>query len=390
MNSRLLQIKESATIKMADIARKMESTGIRVVKLQTGDPDFDTPSIITDAAYQAMKEGLTHYSESRGLPTLRRALSEKLRKGNNVVFDPDREILVTHGAAHGLFITMQSLISPGDEVILIEPYYMSYVSSIQLAGGLPICIGTNPDKDFVVDVENVRSSISPRTKMIVLNSPCNPSGVVLGAETIQAIKEIVVEHNLFVLSDEVYEHIIFDGHRHISIGSLPDMQERTIIVNSFSKTYAMTGWRIGYLAATAYVVDQMLKVLQYSATNIAPFTQRAATVALETPELLNHIEMMRDLYSKRRLSGLSMVEEFQNLRAVRPAGAFYLMIDVSQCCLDSVSFASQLLEQEHVAVVPGSAFGESSEGWIRLSFAVPQEIFLEGIRRIGRFAKTKM
>jgi len=390
MNPRLLQIKESATIKMADRARKMENAGIRVVKLQTGDPDFDTPSVITAAAYQAMKEGLTHYSESRGLPTLRKALSEKLRKDNNVIYDPEREILVTHGAAHGIFITIQSLISPGDEVILIEPYYMSYASSIQLAGGVPISIGTNPDKDFVVDIENIRSAISPRTKMIVLNSPCNPSGVVLGAETIQAIKEIVVEYDLFILSDEVYEHIIFDGHRHISIGSLPDMHERTIIVNSFSKTYAMTGWRIGYLAAPAYVVDQMLKVLQYSATNIAPFTQRAATVALQTPELLNYIEMMRDTYNKRLLSGLSVAKEFQNLRVVRPTGAFYLMIDVSKCCPDSVSFASQLLEQEHVAVVPGSAFGESSEGWIRLTFAVPQEIFLEGIQRIGRFAKTKI
>jgi aspartate/methionine/tyrosine aminotransferase len=390
MNPRLLHIKESATIKIADIARKMERSGIRVVKLQTGDPDFDTPSIITDAAYQAMKEGLTHYSESRGLPTLRKALAEKLRKDNNVIFDPDREILVTHGAAHGIFITMQSLISPGDEVILIEPYYMSYAASIQLAGGVPIPIRTNPNKDFVVDIENIRASISPRTKIIVLNSPCNPSGVVLGSETIQAIKEIVMEHNLFILSDEVYEHIIFDGRRNISISSLPDMHERTIIVNSFSKTYAMTGWRIGYLAAPAYIVDQMLKVLQYSATNIAPFTQRAAIVALQTPELLNYIEMMRDTYNKRRLSGLSVVEEFQNLRVVKPAGAFYLMVDVSQCCLDSFSFASQLLEQEHVAVVPGSAFGESSEGWIRLTFAVPQEIFMEGIRRIGRFAKTQI
>ena len=385
MNPRLQQVQESVTIQIADMVREIERQGERVIKLQTGDPDFATPPMVIEAAHQAMRDGFTHYTTSRGLPELRRALAQKLEHDNNVLADPDAEILVTHGAAHAIFITMQTLLAPGDEVLFIEPFYMSYASSVRIAGGVPVTVETDPRQGFAVDVDRVRASITERSRMLVLNSPCNPSGIVLTRPETEALVQMAAQHNLYIVCDDVYEKLLYDGAQHTSIAALPSMRERTITINSLSKTYAMTGWRLGYLVALEDIVAQMLKVLQYSATNIAPFSQKAAIVALTTPELTDYIEMMRQTYNRRRQAGLSAVAEIDGLRALRPQGAFYLMLDVSQFSRDSAGFTCKLLEKTHVAVVPGAAFGKSAEGWIRLTFAVSEETLVEGIQRIGHF-----
>ena len=389
MNPRCLQVQESITIKIADLARERERRGGRIIKLQTGDPDFATPESIIAAAFKAMQAGYTHYAGSRGLPELRQRLALKLEDQNGVSYDPDTEILVTHGAAQAIFITLQTLLAPGDEVLLIEPYYMSYASSIILAGGVPRGVETDPRQDFALDLDRVQAAITPSTRMLVLNSPCNPSGIVLTKEEMEGLARIAAEHDLYVLCDDVYEKLLYDGAGHTTMATLPGMRARTITINSLSKTYAMTGWRLGYLAAPPDKVSQMLKVLQYSATNITPFSQMAAVTALTDPELPAFVETMRRTYDRRRLAGMEAVGANRGLRTIRPRGAFYLMLDISSFCRDSVEFAYRLLEKAQVAVVPGVAFGKSAEGWIRLTFAVPEETLVAGIHRIGEFARAE-
>lgn len=388
MNPRILQIQESITIKMADLAREIEQGGGRVIKLQTGDPDFATPEVVINAAHEAMKAGYTHYVASRGLPELREALATKLRQENGCEYNPDTEILVTQGAAHAIFITMQAVLQTGDEVLLIEPYYMSYASSIRIAGGVPVMVPTEAKDAFALDLERVRLALTERSRMLVLNSPCNPTGIVLAPEEVRALAKLAAEHDLFILCDEVYEKLIYDDARHTSVASLPDMRSRTITINSFSKTYAMTGWRLGYVAAPAELISQMIKVFQYSATCVAPFVQKAATVALTTPRLADYIEVMRQTYDRRRQAGLAAVAAIDGLRAIRPRGAFYLMVDISNFSQDSVGFAFNLLNKAHISLVPGASFGKSAEGWVRLTFAVPEQTLVEGIQRLGKFVQT--
>ena len=385
MNQRLSQVKESVTIQIADMVSELEHHGIDIIKLQTGDPDFATPPILIEAASKAMRDGYTHYTTSRGLLVLRKVLSEKLNKDKNIQANPDTEILITHGAAHAIFITMQALLEPGDEVLLIEPFYMSYASSIKIAGGVPITVKTDPAHGFLIDIERLSRSITKRSKVLILNSPCNPTGVVLNLNELELISRLAIEHDLYVLCDDVYEKFLYNGLKHKSMATMPNMRERTITINSLSKTFAMTGWRIGYLTASAGIVTQILKVLQYSATCIAPFTQKAALVALSSPEIDDYIEMMRKKYFQRSLAGFSEVTKINGLRAMAPQGAFYMMLDVSKFNRDSTDFALKLLENARVAVVPGVAFGKSAEGWIRLTFAVSENSFVEGIRRIGHF-----
>lgn len=389
INPRLCQVRESATIEIADRVNAIERSGQRVIRLQTGDPDFATPPEIIDAAHRAMKDGFTHYATSRGLIELRRALAEKLARDNNIQADPDTELLVTHGAAHAIFITMQTLLKPGDEVLFIEPFYKSYASSATIAGGVPVMVKTDPAQGFVVDIADVQTLITSRSRMLVLNSPCNPSGVVLPRTQIEALARIVAEHDMYVLCDDVYEKLLYDDAQHVSVAALPGMRERTITINSFSKTYAMSGWRLGYLTAPEEIVAHMLKVLQYSATNIAAFSQKAAVAALTSPEVSAYVETMRQKYDHRRLAGLEAVARIEGLRALKPQGAFYLMLDISGFCQDSSDFALKLLGNAHVAVVPGIAFGASTEGWLRLTFAVAEATLVKGIQRIGEFAHSE-
>jgi len=385
VNQRIADVQESATLRIADQARAMQRQGREVIRLETGDPDFATPTVIIESAYLAMQSGFTHYGPTRGLPDLRQAVADKLRRDNGLTADPETEILITYGAAHALFATFQALVSPGDEVLLLEPYYMSYASSVRLAGGVPVPIGSDPRSGFRVDPAQVRGRITSRTKILVLNSPCNPSGTVLSASELRDLCAIAVDANLTIVTDDVYEKLVYDGAVHRSVAALSGMAERTVTINSFSKTYAMTGWRIGYAFAWPAAISAMLKIVQCSATNIALFVQYGALSALTKPELPDQVEAMRLEYARRRTLALDAVSRPANLAAAPPDGAFYLMLDVSLAGMDSVKCSTRLLREEGVAVVPGIAFGESAEGWVRVSFSVPAPDVVEGIRRIDRF-----
>lgn len=388
MNEKLAQIQQSVTIRVADMIREIEGRGKSVVKLQTGDPDFSTPDVIVQAAFDAIKEGQTHYVNSRGLPELREAIADKLRQENGLDYDPKREILVTHGGIHGVFATLNAVIEAGDEVLIVDPCWMPYVSSTIIAGGKPVRIATDPRSDFRVTINQIESHITSHTKVLIINTPCNPTGNVLTSDELGKIAALAEYHDLYVIADEVYEKLVYDGCEHVSIASLPGMRERTITVNSFSKTYAMTGWRVGYLAARREIVDQILKISQYSITNIAPFIQKAAVIALTDPEVQRFVETMRDIYDKRRKLAIKRLEAIEGVSTIDPQGAFYLMIDISRFCLNSTKFSSRFLEKELVGVVPGVGFGQCAEGFLRITFAAAQEQIMEGIARLEQMLKV--
>jgi len=389
MNPKLVQIEQSVTVRIADMARGIESRGKHVIKLQTGDPDFDTPGIIVEAAYAAMKAGHTHYVASRGLPDLRKAIADKLSRTNGLNYDPASEILVTHGGVHAIFVTINALIKPGDEVLIIDPSWMPYASSTIIAGGNPVRIATDQQGGFQLQIEQIEAHLSESTRLLILNSPCNPTGQVLTAEELEGIADIVDRHNLYVIADEVYEKLIYDDYKHVSFASLPGMRERTVTINSFSKTYAMTGWRVGYLAASRKLVDQILKMSQYSITNVAPFVQKAAIVALTHPEVQAFVDTMRETYDKRRKRALKELEAIEGIRTVIPQGAFYFMINISRFCRDSTEFANRFLQKEFVGVVPGVGFGQCAEGFIRITFAAAEEQIMEGITRLRHLLQTE-
>ena len=385
MNPRLAQVKESITLQIADLAREIERSGEPVIKLQTGDPDFATPQVIIEAAHQAMKDGYTHYAATRGLPELRQALAHKLYHENGVEYDPNTEILVTNGASHGIFAALQALLEPGDEVLIMAPFWMPYASSTLIAGGCPIQVPTDPRRGFRFDLDQLEARVSSRSRLLMLNSPNNPSGQVLTREDLAAVAQLAEAHDLWVLVDEVYEKLIYDGKEHISFATLPGMKERTITVNSLSKTYAMTGWRVGYVAAGSSLVEEMLKIAQYSGTNVAPFSQRAALIALTDPSLHPFVKEMVQTYDRRRRKVMTAVDEIEGLGMSLPEGAFYFMLDISNFCQDSTAFTYRLLEKARVGVVPGASFGDCAEGWVRITFAVEEEPLLEGLERLGDF-----
>lgn len=390
MAGRLSQVEESVTVRIADIVRETERQGEKVVKLQTGDPDFPTPDVIIEAAYAALKAGYTHYSDSRGLPELREAIAAKLSRENGLQYAPAREILVTHGGVHAIFSTINALVGEGDEVLILDPCWMPYVSATLIAGARPVRVPADPAGDFEPPVDKIEASLGPRTRLLILNSPCNPTGRVFGAEALDVIARIARRHDLYVIADEVYEKYVYHGHRHISLASLPGMKERTITVNSLSKSYAMTGWRVGYLAAPADLVDRILKVSQYSVTNIAPFVQKAAVVALTSPAAESAAARMREVFAQRHERITRELSAVEGVRAVAPQGAFYFLVDVSRLNPDSVAFATQFLREQRVAVVPGVGFGQCAEGFFRMTFAAPEDQILEGIARLRRLAQAAL
>jgi len=384
--NRLARISESASIAIADRVRSMEASGKRVIRLQTGDPDFATPQEVINAASAALKRGATHYSLSRGLFELRQAIAEKLLKENGLDYDPQEEVLVTHGGVHAVFISISALVSSGDEVLILDPSWMPYAAATTLAGAAPVRIASSAGSEFRPQIEQIRKSISPKTRMLIINTPCNPTGIVLQPEELAELAEIAICQDLIVLADEVYEKIVFEPSAHISIATLKGMRERTITVNSFSKSYAMTGWRIGYLAGPVSLVSQILKVSQYTITNLAPFVQIAALHALTSESCREHTEQMRSAYQMRRQIAFQAFAKTQKVKSIMPAGTFYLMLDVSRIDSSSERVADELLEKKMVATVPGITYGTCAEGFLRLSLTVSEEDLKNALTRITDFA----
>lgn len=372
----------SSTVAISDRARQLQQQGVNVVNLGGGDPDFDTPVHIADAGVNAIRSGQTHYVASQGIPALRQAVAEKLLRENGLSYDPAKEIIATASGKLALYIALESLLDPDDEVLYLEPAWVSYRPLITLVGGRPVAVPLSPSENFAVRAEQLEKKVTPRTKAILINSPNNPTGRVLTEQELQAIRDVAVKHDLWVVGDEIYEHLVYDERRHTSIATLPDMRERTVVVNGMSKAYAMTGWRLGYLAAPAALTEQILKVQQHVVTCATSFGQVAAAEALQGPQ--DCVETMRQEYDRRRRRISEALNAIPGVRCPMPEGAFYLFPEIDYKGYDSWQLAEYLISEAHVAVTPGQAFGESARKNIRLTYATSMENLTEAVERIKR------
>ena len=353
-----------------------------VISLGVGEPDFDTPREIIEAGVESLREGRTHYSSNYGTIELRRALAAHLQRLYGVCYDPAKEILITVGASEAVDLALRATCDPGDEIILHEPSYVAYVPAIVFAGGTVVPVATRFEDDFALDPKAVEAAITPKTKALFLGYPANPTGAVLTDEVQDELARIAREHDLLVYSDEIYDRLAYGSYRHRAFSSLPGMRERTILMGGFSKAYAMTGWRVGWLCAPADILEGMLKVHQYGIMSASTVSQDAALAAIEGGEPA--VEEMRAEYDRRRrllVDGLNRI----GLETFEPRGAFYAFPKITSSGLDSDTFTERLLREEQVAVVPGNAFGPSGEGHVRMCYATSYEKIEEALRRIERF-----
>ncbi len=381
--SRVTQITPSLTLAITAKAKEMKAEGMDVCGFASGEPDFDTPQHIKDAAASALAQGKTKYGAVAGELGLREAIARKLNNDNQLNYKPNN-VIVTNGGKHSLSNLMLALIESGDQVIIPAPYWLSYPEMVKLAGGTPIVVKTTAETDYKITPEQLRQAITPKTKLFVLNSPSNPTGTVYNPAEIKALAEVIVEHDLLVVSDEIYEKIVYDGVEHISIGSLgEEIFKRTIISSGFAKSYSMTGWRIGYLAGPEPLIKAVSTIQSHSTSNVCTFAQYGAIAALESPKSLPCLQEMRDAFSERRRVILERIRAIPQLSCPTPMGAFYVFIDISKTGLNSREFCDQLLDKEQVAAIPGAAFED--DHCIRLSYATDLDSIKKGMDRIERF-----
>jgi len=362
---------------MFNIAQKLSD----VINLSLGEPDFKTPQHIIKAAVEAFQSGYTHYTPNRGLPEFREAVAHKLKVQNNMDVDPETEVMATVGSMGALSLTMLTIIDSGDEVLIPSPGYVSYESQVLMAGGRPVPYRLREENQFQPDLDEISSLITSKTKAIVVNSPSNPTGAVFEYDVLKGIADLAADENLLVISDEAYERITYDGIRHVSPASLPGMMERTISIFSFSKTYAMTGWRIGYAVANKEIISEMTKLQEHLVAHPSSISQIAATAALR--ELNGQVERMVREYAERRQIVMDGLSKIPGIRFQRPKGAFYIFPNIRSFGMSSEEFTMYLLREAKVIVVPGSAFGRFGEGYIRISFSVSRETLKEAIMRIA-------
>jgi len=361
---------------------------VDAIHLEKGEPDFKTPDHIIESAKAALDEGYTHYTSTAGMLELREAIAAKLQEENMIEVDPNSEIIITLGSQEALFAMMQALINPGDEAIILDPSYNPiYESSVRLSGGIIKSLPIIEEKNFQVDAEEIEPKISSKTKLILICNPNNPTGSLFDLKTLKEISKVAIRHNLVVISDEIYEKIIYDGVKHHSIASLPNMKEHTITINGFSKTYAMTGWRIGYIAANKPLCEQILKVHYYISICANSISQKAALAALLGPQ--DCVKKMVKEYDRRRRLILNEINRIEGVHCLTPKGAFYVFPKISEFGLSSEELAQHILKKARVATVPGSGFGRFGEGHLRLSFSVSQENIKKAIERI-RIALEKL
>jgi aspartate/methionine/tyrosine aminotransferase len=389
LNDQLDSVRQSGTVALADRIRGLEAAGTKVIPLHTGDPDFDTPSFITNAAFAAIQKGQTHYGNSKGIPELRRAIAElQLEKGWQI--HPEKQVLITAGGIHAYFLAVSSILNPGDEVIVPNPTWMSHKNIVSLAHGKAVDIELFEKDNFFYTRDQLDKALSASTKAVVVNFPSNPTGKIPTGEQLQMVVDFALKHDLYIISDEVYDHILFDGRKHRSIASFEGAQDRCLLVNSFSKTFAMTGWRIGYLCAPDHVVSNALKISQCTITNAVPFIQAAAHEALINPQSSAAIEKMRATYEYRRDTVLRKFEDaaIPGIKMPKPEGAFYFFIDIRSLGFKtSEDCANALLSEEFVAAVPGSVFGTAGEGYLRFTFASADQQVFEGMDRFINFCR---
>ena len=384
--TRVRDLAPSPTLAVSDKARQLKAQGIDVIDLGGGDPDFITPRHIRDAAITAMNAGDTHYVASAGIPGLRKAIAEKLRVDNGIDVEPSG-VVVTPVGKQALFEAALALVEPGVDVLIPEPGWVSYVPMVELAGGRPIPVSLRPDDNWRLTPEKLREAVTPRTRILLINSPNNPTGRVLDDEELRAIADLALEHDLLVFADEMYEKILYDGHRHTSIATLPGMAERSLIFNGLSKAYAMTGWRLGYVAGPRPYIEQIEKVHSHSVTCATSFVQQAGIAALTGPQ--EFIGEMVTAWDRRRRNLAKGLNAINGLHCPLVEGAFYAFVDVRGTGMDSTAAAERFLQEAHVAVTPGVAFGDAGEGHVRLSFATDDESLRKAVDRIGAVLGTR-
>lgn len=367
-------------------AAELAKQGREVTKLQVGEPDFATPDHIVEAAVASLRAGDTHYTPNRGTPELREAIANKLWKDNKIKADPATDILVLNGCVEALFCSVTGLLDPGDELIIIEPSFVNYIQLARFSGTVPVMVKAKEENNWLPYIEDIKNAITPKTKMILLNSPTNPTGAVYPRELLEEIAKLAIEHDFFVVSDEVYEKIVYGGAEHVSIASIVGMENRTVTINGLSKGYAMTGWRLGYVAACKELIIPMLKVHQYSATCLPGFIQAASVDALTNSDA--DIEAMRAEYETRLELIAGLLEDIEGITLTKPRGTFYLYPNISASGLDSMTFISRLLDEEGVATVPDTAFDMDGKNNIRISFASDEASLRRGAEKIAKLMES--
>ncbi len=379
--ARVNQVSPSLTLAISAKAKAMKAEGIDVCSFSAGEPDFPTPKHICEAAKTALDEGKTRYGAAVGELKLRQAIAKKLQTDNNLNYQTEN-IIVTNGGKFSLFNLMQALIEAGDEVIIPAPYWLSYPEMVKLAEGTPVIVDTLAENDYKITLEQLEQAITPKTKLFVFNSPSNPTGTVYSPDEVKALAKVIVERDILVVSDEIYEKILYDDAQHLSIGSInEEIFARTITSSGFAKSHSMTGWRVGYAAAPLELLKAMAKIQSHSTSNVCTFAQYGAIAALESSQ--ECVEEMVKAFAQRRIYMYEAINAIPQLSCPKPDGAFYLFVDISQTGKKSLDFCNQLLETKQVAAIPGIAFG--MDNCVRFSYATDLDTIKEGIKRLTEF-----
>ena len=391
ISQKIQAVSASPTLAIDAKFKEMKAQGVDVVGFGAGEPDFETPQNIKDAAIKAINDGLTRYTPASGTLDLRKAVAKKFKEENNLVYEPT-QIIISNGAKHSLVNALMALLNPGEEVIIPAPFWVSYVEMVKIADGVPHIIETKEENNFKFSPKQLEEAINDKTKALILNSPSNPTGMVYTKEELEAIADICVKHDIYVISDEIYEKLIYEGE-HISIGSLNDeIMKRTITINGVSKSYAMTGWRIGFAAAPPHIAKAMANLQSHAASNPNSIAQAATIEALNGPQ--DEVEKMRQVFAQRRVNMCKRINSIEGVSCTEPQGAFYIMMNITklfgrsffgQVIDSSDKFAELFLENAKVAVVPGSGFG--ADGYVRWSYATSEENINEGLARLEEFLK---
>jgi aminotransferase len=383
---RLKEIPFSGIRRVFEKVSKLEQEGNRVINLSIGRPDFDTPIHIKTAAKEALDSGMVHYSSNYGLPELREAIADKLKRDNRLAYDPDCEIIVTVGANEAVLISMLACLNPGEEVLVPDPAWLHYFHCARLAGANPVSVPLRAEMEFKIDPDDLVRAITDKTRMLVITSPHNPTGSVLDKEILEKIADIADKYNLLILSDEIYDQIIYDGIEYTSFASIPEMRERTLTVNGFSKAYAMDGWRLGYVAAPKEIIGSLIRVHQYTTVCVSAFAQSGAVAAYKGSQ-----QCVRDMveeFDRRRKYLLTALESIEGISCVVPKGAFYAFPSVKAIGKSSIEIADFLLNEAKVALIPGSEFGQYGEGYLRISYSNSLDNIREAVERIEMALKN--
>jgi aminotransferase len=379
LSKKIVEIKPSGIRKFFDMVSEMPDA----ISLGVGEPDFDTPWRIREEGIYSLERGRTFYTSNSGLKELKTEIGKYLQRKINVSYDPNSEIIVTVGGSEGIDIALRAMLDPGDEVLIPQPSYVSYLPCTILANGTPVVISLKEENDFKLTAEELEAAITPKTKLLVLPFPNNPTGAIMTREDLEPVAEVVKKHDLYVLSDEIYSELTY-GCDHVSIAALPGMRDRTLVINGFSKGFAMTGWRLGYICGQKHIAEQMLKIHQFAIMCAPTNSQYAAIEGLRNCD--DEVQQMRTAYNQRRRY---LLHEFgkMGLSCFEPFGAFYVFPSIKEFGMTSEEFATRLLDEEKVAAVPGTAFGECGEGFLRVSYAYSLDDLKEAIGRLGRFVE---